>query len=250
MGDRLLPDYLLERLALGELPPEAARAAQERLAREEGGAQRLGRLRASDAAMLAQHPPQEVASEIARRQRAVVVQPRPRRLLWLAAPAGALAAALLLLLARPAPEVTSVKGDAALLVYRNRGGQAELLADGATAHAGDVLQLAYIRARPDYGVIVSVDGSGNATLHLPDQDIEAVRLVADARTLLPHAYELDAAPKFERFFLVTSREPFVASVALEAARKLSARGEQARTEPLPLPRSFAQTSLLLLKPTR
>src|SRR5262249_60510419 len=119
MSDRRLPDYLLERLALGELPEDAAREAQEQLAREPGGAQRLSNLRASDADLLARYPPEVVAKEIARRQRAVVVQVRRRRGAWLAASAGALAAVVLAVLLRPTPEQTWIKGDAALLVYRD-----------------------------------------------------------------------------------------------------------------------------------
>jgi len=247
MTDRRLPDYLLERLALGELPEEAARAAQEELAREPGGAQRLSELRASDAQLLARHPPQGVASEIARRQRAVVVQLRRRRAGWLAASAGVFAAVVLAVVLRPAPEQTGIKGEAALLVYRSRGAQVEQLQSGASARAGDTVQLAYAGERQAYGVIVSVDGAGKVTLHLPEQEGEAARLTRDARTELPHAYELDAAPGFERFFLVTSDSPFRASAALEAARKLAARGDAARTEPLALPKGFEQRSFLLLK---
>src|SRR5262249_61814224 len=88
MTDRRLPDYLLERLALGELPEEAARAAQEQLAREPGGAQRLDDLRDLDAELLARHPPQAAAAEIARRQRAVGVRLGRRRAAWLTASAG------------------------------------------------------------------------------------------------------------------------------------------------------------------
>jgi hypothetical protein len=244
MTDRRLSDYLLERLALGELSEEAARAAQEQLSREPDGAQRLSDLRASDAELLAQHPPQAVAREIARRQRAVVLQLRRRRATWLAASAGVFAAVVLAVVLRPAEQT---KGDAALLVYRNRGAQVEQLANGAIAKAGDTVQLAYIGARLAYGAIVSVDGAGKVTLHLPERDSEAARLVRDARTQLPHAYELDAAPGFERFFLITSDSPFPASIALEATGKLAARGNAARTEPLALPKGFEQSSFLLLK---
>jgi hypothetical protein len=247
MTDRRLPDYLLERLALGELPEEAARAAQEQLAREPGGAERLSSLRAADAELLARHPPQEVASEIARRQRAVIVQLRRRRRAWLTASAGVFAAVVLAVVLRPAPEQTWIKGDAALLVYRSRGAQVEQLQSGATAQAGDTVQLAYARARQAYGAIVSVDGAGKVTLHMPEQEGEVARLARDARTELPHSYELDAAPGFERFFLVTSDSTFRASVALEAARRLAARGNAARTEPLALPKGFEQSWFLLLK---
>jgi hypothetical protein len=76
---------------------------------------------------------------------------------------------------------------------------------------------------------------------------EAVRLTAGARTLLPRAFELDAAPEFERFILVTGEKPFAASVALDAARALAVRGAAARTDPLALPAGLAQTSFLLVK---
>ena len=247
MTDRRLPEYLLERLALGELPKDAARAAQEQLAREPGGAERLNALRASDAELLARHPPQAVASEIARRRRAVIVQLRRRRAAWLAATAGAFAAVVVAVVLRPGPEQTWIKGDAALLIYRSRGAQVEQLQSGAIARAGDTVQLAYARAHQTFGAIVSVDGAGEVTLHLPEQEGEAARLTRDARTELPHAYQLDAAPGFERFFLVTSDSPFRASAALEAARKLAARGNAARSEPLALPKGFEQSTFLVLK---
>jgi hypothetical protein len=249
MTDRRLPDYLLERLALGELPEETARQAREELAREPGGAQRLADLRASDAELLARHPPEVVAKEIARRQRAMAVKIQRLRLPWFFAPVAAFAVALLIVVLRPGEEQTQVKGDAALLVYRNRGGQSELLRNGDHARAGDDVQLAYTRARPGYGVIVSLDGAGKVTLHLPENDGEAVRLVPDARTHLPRAYGLDAAPLFERFFLVTHQSPFRTSVAVEAVLKLAARGDAARTDPLQLPAKFEQSSFLLLKTT-
>src|SRR5262249_10144532 len=148
-------------------------------------------------------------------QRAVIVRLKRRRATWLAASAGVFAAVVLALVLRP--EQTLIKGDAALLLYRNRGAEVEQLQNGAIAKAGDTVQLAYVRARLAYGAIVSVDGAGKVTLHLPEQDREAARLVRDARTELPHAYELDAAPGFERFFLITSDSPFPASIALEAA---------------------------------
>jgi len=247
MTDRRLPDYLLERLALGELPEEEARAAQEQLAREPDGAQRLSDLRVSDAELLARHPPQAVVREIERRQRAVIVRLPRRRAAWLAASAGVFAAVVLAVLLRPAPEQTWIKGDAALLVYRSRGTEVEQLQNGAIAKAGDTVQLAYVRARQAYGAIISVDGAGRVTLHLPERDGDAARLVRDARTELPHAYELDAAPEFERFFLITSDSPFPVSIALDAARKVAARGNTARTEPLALPKGFEQSWFVLMK---
>jgi len=183
--------------------------------------------------------------------RSVIVPLRPQRVGWLAAPLAAVTALLLAVLLRPdQADQTRIKGDATLLVYRDRGGQPELLKSGATAQAGDTLQLAYARARKAYGMIVSIDGVGKVTLHLPERDGEAARLVRDKRTELPHSYELDAAPGFERFFLVSSDAPFSTSLVMEAARTLTARGDLSRTDSLPLPRGLEQTSFLVTKPAR
>src|SRR5262249_61336140 len=120
------------------------------------------------------HPPGRADMASAARQRALVFGIRPsRRIAWLAAPAAALAAAALLIVVQR-PEETRVKGgDAALLVYRSHGDEPELLSSGASARAGDVLQIAYIRSAPVYGAIVSLDGAGSVTLHLPEQGDDA-----------------------------------------------------------------------------
>jgi hypothetical protein len=58
---------------------------------------------------------------------------------------------------------------------------------------------------------------------------------------------LDAAPRFERFFLVTAREPLSAAAILEKARQLAADGSRAMTARLDLPAGYGQHSLLLRK---
>jgi hypothetical protein len=66
---------------------------------------------------------------------------------------------------------------------------------------------------------------------------------------LPHAYRLDDAPAFERFFLVTSAAPFDAAQAVEAARRL-ARAPRPERDPLPLPAGLEARALLLVKVDR
>ena len=67
---------------------------------------------------------------------------------------------------------------------------------------------------------------------------------------LPSAYELDDAPGFERFVLVTATQPFPVAAALDAARALAGQRPSARTAPLPLPPAFHQTSVLLQKTSK
>jgi hypothetical protein len=161
-----------------------------------------------------------------------------------------------------ADEVIQFKGAAPaeapqLLVYRQRAAgmndaQNERLADGALAARGDLVQLAYKRARDGiYGVLLSIDGAGRVTQHLPE---EGARQAAPLRSLreipLPSAYELDDAPGFERFVLVTSSRSFDVATVRDAARSLARRAIDAQTLPLALAPAFHQTSVLLHKTSK
>jgi hypothetical protein len=251
------PEWLVERLRAGDLPPEEAARVRARL-EAEGGLGRLDALRRADEAALRAHPPGVVVAEIHRR--AGVGPPRrPRRPLLLV-PALAAAAVAVFVAVRvppgspPSPvlEDGRPKGLASRLeIRRERPGAApELLADGAAVRAGDTIQLAYVGAPPAgealYGVVVSLDGRGQVTLHWPEQAGPAVPLTPGRAVPLPHAYRLDDAPAFERFFLVTSAAPFEAAAVVDAARRL-ARGARPDQDPLPVPPALAQRALLLVK---
>jgi len=251
MSDRI-PDWLLERLAADDLPAAEGEALRRRLVADPEGRARLEALRASNEAILAAHPPARVAAAI--RQRADGERPARRFLpLALVAPALALAAVVAVQgTGIRAPHEAQQDGirlkgaQPKLVVHRQAGDGAEQLADGAEARARDLLQLSYQAAGAAYGVVLSVDGNGNVILHLPDGGLTAAPLETSGAVPLPQAYELDDAPAFERFFLVTGAAPFPVESALEAARRL-ARGGDAAHAPLPLPGALHQSSFLLKK---
>lgn len=266
MADRT-PDWLLERIALGELPPEELAAARARLASEPGGLERLARLEADDRATLAKRPPSEFAAEVARRRRGVEASrsmrasPSSRR--WMPAVALGLPvtvgfALLMVLSRRELPEeshspqavlldTTRTKGlEPKLLIHRQTRGEPEPLADSARAAPGDVLQLSYVSAGKRYGAVLSVDGRGSVTLHFPES-LEGSPELKGGTVSLPSAYELDDAPAFERFFFVTSDAPFDVRTVMESARQLAQEPERARHAPLPLPEALSQTSITLDK---
>ncbi|AKI99269.1 hypothetical protein ATI61_106644 [Archangium gephyra] len=254
------PDWLLERILLGELPPEELARARARLLEEPEGAARLAALEADTAATLVRHPSADVARRVAsqaRRLQARGERPARRFPSLTAALVPALAAAALVLLVRPpaagpvAPEApveeTRVKGlEPRITIHRQRDGAAEVLVDGALAASGDVVQLAYVAAGRAHGVILSVDGRGTVTLHAPESGTGSVPLAPAGTHALPGAYALDDAPGFERFFLVTAEAPFALEEVLAAARSLAGRSE-ARTSPLPLPSRYMQASFTLEK---
>ena len=147
------------------------------------------------------------------------------------------------------PEIITVKGaDLKVYVYRRGATGPELLSDGARAARGDLLQLAYASKSAGYGVLLSIDGAGKVTLHLPEAEGgKAAPLREGGATVrVPAAYQLDGAPAFERFFLVRAATPFSVATATEAARSLAAQ-PSARKQALALPPGFEQISLSLDK---
>jgi hypothetical protein len=263
---RRTPDWLLERIALGELPPEELAAARAQLAREPDGEARLSALEAENRAILEKLPSATVAREVevrstaARRMEAARGETRPlRRFAPVLALVPALAAAVLFVVVRPGSsstaagldtpetEVTRTKGLLPQLVVHRQGAtEPERLSDGAAAAAGDVVQISYVAAGHPYGAIVSVDGRGAVTLHVPESSAQSVPLAASGTHALPRAYELDDAPAFERFIFITSDTPFALDAVLAAARAAAASPD-ASTAPLALPEGFTQVSFTLEK---
>jgi len=263
--NRNVPDWLLERLALGELDAETAADVRRRLAAEGRSPDEIvAAVAASNKEILEQLPATPTAAAIRRRTEKAEAAERPvrrRAFLWGAplALAGAVAAALLI--ARPAPQECDARGpdgeciifkgpDGApqrLYVYRHRADGDERLRDGARVTRGDLVQLAYRSRAGGYGVLLSIDGAGKVTMHWPEKnDGAAATLQAPGEIRLPSAYELDDAPAFERFFMVRAASPFSVATALDAARAIAAQ-PSARTQALALPPGFEQISLALDK---
>jgi len=146
----------------------------------------------------------------------------------------------------PGPEQTEIKGDPGLLVFRKRESRLERLSQGAHAAQGDQLQLDYVHSA-GYGVVLSLDGAGRITLHLPQAGTDAAVRLTNGQVRLPSSYELDDAPRFERFFIVTADAPFSAATVVDAARSLS-HSSAAATGKLPLPpETFRQASIRIAK---
>jgi len=111
---------------------------------------------------------------------------------------------------------TRLKGfEPTLALFRRTEHGAEPLKPGTVVKPGDVVRIGYRTGGRAFGAILSVDGSGNVTRHWPTSGDVAVRL-GKGETLLPGAFELDAAPDYERFYLITSEKPFDLKPVLEA----------------------------------
>jgi hypothetical protein len=254
-GTRKRPALHLEEIAAGE---------------REGpiDAEELAALRASNAAILAAYPAAEVAAEVGRRagQRQAEAGARRQRMVWLGLPTLAAATAATIVALRPDGEAPApglhglgdmseeassdgvrIKGLAAhLLLHRQVGDAAEPLRAPARAGAGDVLQVSYVAAGAKYGVIASLDGAGVVTLHYPAEASGSTALQPGGVVRLDQAYELDAAPGFERFVFVTASAPIDPPRVLAALKAVSPYSDAAE-RPLALPAGWAQSSFLVEK---
>lgn len=258
-----LPDWLVERAALDEVPP----ASRERIdgADPRELAERIAAVREESAAELATHPAGPAVAQIEERLAAEArrrSERQRRRWLGIATSAAAVLAVTVLVVvraptdvARPREtattpdEVTRTKGAPRLVAFRQVGDQVERLEQDALVRAGDLLQLRYNAGGQTYGVIASVDGAGVVTLHFPvseDAPPEATAVSAKTATL-PHAYALDDAPRFERFFFITANEPIDVQQSLAALRTLARRPDSADAA-VELPAGLRQWSLRLRKP--
>jgi hypothetical protein len=138
----------------------------------------------------------------------------------------------------------------ALVVYRRTADGSELLADGAVARPGDLLRVAYRGAGRSYGVIVSIDGRGTLTRHLPPNGDRAAALKRESTVLLDSAYELDEAPQWERFYFVTGDTPFSITPVEDAVRRAAANDRRGTPAALALPDGLEQSTFSIQKEAR
>jgi hypothetical protein len=234
-----VPELMIERLALADLDRESAANLRSNL-EATGQIGRLAEIEASNAAILAAHPPAVVFEEVRKRlaQREVpgssTSHKGHRWLPWSSLLFGATAIAALALVIRPAPkpgenathtapsegpEIITLKGlRPHLIIYKKTASGPARLTDKSPVHPGDTLQVAYVAAGRRFGVVVSQDARGSVTFHLPTDGSQATPLATQGETAASNAFELDDSPGFERFVFVTSDEPFQTSTVFEALR--------------------------------
>jgi hypothetical protein len=95
-----------------------------------------------------------------------------------------------------------------LVLHRRVGDGSEELDRSATARQGDLLRIGYRAAGHRFGAILSIDGRGQVTQHLPRDGDRAVPLEPTGTTFLDASYELDDAPRWEAFYFVTADAAF------------------------------------------
>jgi hypothetical protein len=258
MENSKVSNFTLERYRLGELLPEDRKALENAFAMDENIRSRIIFLDESDRELRKRYPveffdrgvfqalPDKLPSSRPARLR---IPGRGKRLLAKAARLpmpGKIAAGILLCLTLPLVFYLRVQNQAGAHgmsdpVYetfadRAKGavlshaefsvylkGESEiLLGDQAVLAEGNTVQLAYTTPVGEfYGVIFSIDGRSEVTMHYPYRRGQSSVLVPGRRTFLSEAYTLDDAPFYEIFVMVVSEKPLNVEAVLREAQGIA-----------------------------
>jgi hypothetical protein len=231
ISDLKLEQFVLEELSSGEAP-----IVRDAIAQDDALRQRLALISKSDETFFDAHPVDSFTAEVQRRETAITDSggtantetqaPRRWPFVWTGLPVAAVALLAVFLVL---PESVTNNGyrtkgiQPHLVAHRILGQKAELLIEGDATRVGDRIQLSVIGGEGNYLAVFSIDGNSTVTLHYP-RETESGPWPGDNHSL-PYSYELDDAPKFERFFLVAQKDPIDVDALLELARGLAQRSD-------------------------
>ena len=134
-----------------------------------------------------------------------------------------------------------------LYIYLKRGEDVVRLKNGQSVKANDLIQVAYSAAKQLYGMIVSIDGRGNVTVHHPADGLLSARLNVGREVRLTKSFQLDDAPRYERFFFIVSENVFIKERILNKVKEMVKNPIHAQKGKLQLGNTFKQISILLVK---
>lgn len=262
--------YFLEGVLLGEISPEDIERVRLQ-AGETPLSDLLEILKASDREILRWYPPEQVTAEILRRFRAGTWMRSVLWARWLREPPklrmrypalvpilGVSLLVAMTLFPRPPEggsetdfveaESTRPKGEPGpIQLFRRTASGAEMLGPGQVVSEGDLVQLQLRVPGGCFATVLSLDGSGRVSRHWPVLGDSASVVSSGMGFLLPQSFQLDRAPGFEWFFLVTSQERFPIEDVLAEAERLGRNPRLAGRGRLRLGEGFEQSSFLLRK---
>ncbi len=250
------PDIILEQMLLGEKKTEPDPTVHAR----------LKELEQSNREILEKYPAaamkQAVSGKIAARKKADVrhfpAMSAMRYAGYAAAACLVVTLTLVAVIQRPSvissgTDTVSIKerpkGNANhMYVYRKAESGVEKLETGARVSENDVLQLSYLVTDKKWGFIFSIDGDGVITQHYPERGTFSALLESGGEIPLSFSYQLDDAPSFERFVMISSAESFSAQKILESI-ELSIHSDNFITRDLSelIPSDMALTDIVLYK---
>jgi len=247
-----VPDIYLEQLYLNELSPKTAESITKRDSEEI-----LNNIKISNKKILEKYPPSFIKRNIIQRMnnkpetKSNTIDFRSRILRSVP-----IAAALIFLTLNfshlyrtqePNNIIRSKGLTPELSVYIDKNNSPVELFNNDFVSESDLIQLTYNAAGNKYGVIFSIDGKGVITLHYPESNKITPFINPNGSHALPFSYELDDAPKFERFFFISSKQEFNINNILKSAEGILNKDNPELIDTLDLTKDFAQQTIILKK---
>lgn len=236
MNHNRVPQLLLEQYLLDELKP-AKKAELERLIAHSPELQtELDALKANNKTILELYPPTQIVATIKERakERANMISTNRFQIIL---PKIGMALMIPLMVfasyrfirstSTPIHNINpmskhhehiNIKGEYGIKVIRKDGNHQRVLSSNAIAHEGDLIQLKYITRSGKFGLLLSLDGNGEVTVHIPADGTS--NLKGKRQGVAPRSYELDDAPDFERFFMITSNNPIDIDLVKSSLKEL------------------------------
>lgn len=269
--DKIKP-WILERYILGELSPHKSMEIKNLLKKEKNIKLRIERLIQSNKDFLKQYPSEQILPEIMsrcdneknkseRKKRNV-----HRLFLWVSSSVSLMIVLLTIFLAlqknnmfnpessRENSRENRAKGIVPLkasqpeiFIFRKNKDGVEQLHEGSVVNKGDLLQISYLSVNDTKGMIVSIDGNRVVTLHYPENINDSPLLQKHKQAYLENSYELDNAPDFERFFLITSNSEFDLKEIMFEVESFARYSMRIKEEELDLNDNYNQVSIILIK---
>jgi len=272
MKNEEIKPWLLERYILGELAEHNSMKIKSRLEKDISARHQIEKLIQSNKNFLTRYPSKQILVEIMRRydsEKNKVVRKKRKvlRLFFLASSTISLMIVFiticLIMQKNSSINLNSrfenlnenrAKGTVLLemrnpeiFIVRKKAGGVEQLHQGSIVKKGDLLQVGYRTAEETNGIIVSIDGNRVVTLHYPENINEAPLLQKNKQIYLGNSYELDNAPDFERFFLITSKSDFDLSKIMIEIETFANNSTRIKEEEIELDDNFNQISIILIK---
>lgn len=263
-SEKKIPDLYLEQFVLGELSVQKLEELRKQVKNDAELRGRIEQIKHSNCQFFKDECNLENRGEINRRLiKPLVVVEKNYGMTWQYASVGAVLVIVFFILPPVKPDLVKndienlifeepknirLKGiEPELHIYRKHNDYIEQVLHNQLAKEDDLLQIKYQGAGYQYGMIFSIDGRGEITLHFPSSRQESNKIQSQGEIALPFSYQLDDAPNFERFFLITSHKNFSVNKILERIRGIKTDLLMREEVSLELPKDTYQTSISLTK---
>lgn len=225
MGESGISDLMLERYNLDELSYDEKIRMEKLIERDPELQTRLSELKRSDFEFLNRYPARAVLNQDTKKIRK---GPSIKIISGICAAMLFAGISFPLVWNRMNPPGDRAKGAAPVgpqigteLSVFLKTGQESTVYEGLPLHEGSTIQLAYTVPGNRYGVIFSIDGRSQVTLHYPYSMEGTTQLISGKQTALDEAYMLDDAPEYEVFVFVVSTTPLSTRAIISNAESLA-----------------------------